>query len=290
YVDKGLTRGSKSFEFQVDDTFGLLVNHEELEFSVKKQMDAVLFKENKEMLEMIQEVPQKTIKDLLKYGDLTLGEINSFEQLRKNEFALKDKMDQLQKALERQGAPELEMPMKEVEDAFFGRKTTSISELFVREQGSQEVIKMAKEVDHQLRIVQKINQQEHFDTIPMVINGQYQQMNLYYREQESRSESQGEALRLYMSYSTEHIGRVNLRVDMEENRTKVAYSCPNDMGKGLLKTHQQELGDIFLQMNFPGVEMGYEEFEVPSPMIREEVKNTERVLKKYKESKFEILG
>ena len=288
YVDKGLTRGSKSTEFQVDDTFGLLENQEELEFSVKKQIDAVLYKENKEMLEMVQEMPQKTIKDLLKYGNITLGEINSFEQLRKNEFALKDKMEQLQKALERQGVPEFEISMKEVEDAFFGRKTTSISELFVREQGSQEVIKIAKEVEQQFRIVQKMNQQEHFDTIPVVINGQYQQMNLYYREQESRSESQGEALRLYMSYSTENLGRVNLRVDMEENRTKIAYSCPNDIGKDLLKSHQKELGDIFLQMNFPTVEMGYEEFEVPSPMVREETKNAERVLKKYKESKFEI--
>lgn len=290
YVEKGLTDGSKNTDFRVDQNFGLLENQEEMEYSIKTQIEAVLFQESKEMLELIQEMPVKAFKELMKLDHLNIGEMSSFEQLRKNDFVLKDKVEELRQILTREENPKRQELLKEVEAIFSGKKSNRVGHVLINEDSSVETIKIAKDLEHHSSLLQKLNTQENYTTIPIFINGQYQQMNLYYREQEAKGSSKTDSLRLYLSYSTQHIGRINLRVDMEEQRTKVAYSSQVGQGREILRENQNDLVEIFRQLEFPGVEIEYEDFEVPTPLVKEESKNTQRVLKKYKESRYEVLG
>lgn len=144
-----------------------------------------------------------------------------------------------------------------------------------------------KEILANTNVQENLIDREDYYTIPIMVDGQMQQMNMYFhRENESR-EQEEKGMTIYLSFSTENIGITNARINLLDDVTKVSVYA-SEASTDYVNGFADELQGIFVDAGFDDVIIDYDTFEVPKAVGKTKAnQGLPKMLKRYKDSYFE---
>ncbi len=152
---------------------------------------------------------------------------------------------------------------------------------------SEDLTKVTKTLEAQLQ-VQKALENDMPTAIPIWINGEMQQMNMFYqRRQATDMESSEQSMSIYMSFTTKHMGVTNIRVDFAGENTDVTLYATTDYGQEQLQENETSVKTVLEGIGMPVDRVRFERFEVPTAGNVEQSKRNQRHIKRYHSSQFE---
>jgi len=248
---------------------------------------------------------------------LTLTEWKNLAQLEKDEFAFKPLMNDFYKLIESQDSLRdkfsaalddlIEDPSQEGKQRF----DQSIKELLIeaKDASVKHVLESSEIESHQMNrsldatsskpmnsLVRDIESQlmlqrnlmkEDYVQIPIMVNGQMQQMNMYFFGKDKTVNTQDDSMSIYFSFSTQHMGTTNIRVQLSGDDIDVSLFSTSPSGNQKVKQFEQEFKNLFSSIGFSVNKMKYESFTVPKGVGQDSGVTQSKQVRKYQESRYE---
>lgn len=145
---------------------------------------------------------------------------------------------------------------------------------------------LEKEIENQLSVQRQLMKQDYFQ-MPLMINGQMQQMNMYFFGRENTSSETEEAMSIYFSFSTQNLGTANIRVELNEDTIDVTLFSTG--GNQNLRAFEPQFRSVFESIGFNVNRMRYDTFNVPKAINKDQGISQSKQIKKYQESRFESM-
>lgn len=152
---------------------------------------------------------------------------------------------------------------------------------------TEDVAKLSKTLETQLQVQKALD--NHMPTaIPIWINGEMQQMNMFYQRRQTKdNDATNQAMSIYMSFTTKHMGVTNIRVDFAEENTDVTMYATTTHGQEQLKENEVAIKKVLEGMSMPVDHIRFERFDMPAVGDVDTSKRQQNHIKKYQASKFE---
>ncbi len=194
-------------------------------------------------------------------------------------FEFESKLNQLMKNVASRVTEELLVQGQEdLGDDSFPEKVAGLKE---------EVIDRVKEVRQEVGLSRQLTLDQDYYSIPVMINGQIQEMNMYYFRQAQSSFDREETYSVYFSISTEHMGSCNMRVDIGQNEVNLTMFATSDRGNRELKAYESQFSDLFEDMGMPIEKVHYQSFDFPRLIEEKKSLKRQNQIKRY-HSRFEM--
>jgi len=248
---------------------------------------------------------------------LTLNEWKNLAQMEKDEFAFKPLMDDFYKQVESQDSLRdkfaaalddlLEDPSREgkqrfeqsIRDLLKEAKETSIKQALETSEvashqtersldatSSKPMNALARDIESHLMLQRNLMKEEYLQ-IPVMVNGQMQQMNMYFFGKDKAVKAQDDSMSIYFSFSTQHLGTTNIRVQLAGDDMDVSLFSTSTSGNQKVKQFEQEFKDLFSSIGFSVNKLKYESFTVPKGVGQDSGVTQSKQVRKYQESRYE---
>jgi hypothetical protein len=159
---------------------------------------------------------------------------------------------------------------------------------FLDASASKPFSNLAQDLESQL-LLQRTMMKEDYHHIPIIVNGQLQQMNMFFLGRESTGTSQEESMSIYFSFSTQNIGTANVRIQLLGDDIDVTMFSTSPRGNQKVKDFEQRFITLFDTIGFHVNKIKFDSFKVPKPVGQETVEAQTKKVRKYKESRYETM-
>ncbi|QUI21243.1 hypothetical protein HZI73_02630 [Vallitalea pronyensis] len=141
--------------------------------------------------------------------------------------------------------------------------------------GQQSVEYICTDIKRMLDMNQILGDQENFLQVPIILNGEISQLNMYYINEQKADD---EPLKVLVSLDTKHLGTVHAYVEMQDDHLHVQMSSSIEEETNYLEGFDKDLRNVLEGMGFSHVTMTYGENKVKAPIdVREDnMPNTAR--------------
>lgn len=145
---------------------------------------------------------------------------------------------------------------------------------------------LARDIEGQL-LIQRNLMKEDYLHIPVMVNGQMQQMNMYFLNRENNTVSQEDSMSIYFSFSTQHIGTTNVRVQLVGDDVDVTLFATSDRGNQKVKDSEAQFLALFDRIGFSVNKLKFDSFKVPKAVGQDTGDIQSKQVRKYQESRYE---
>ncbi len=241
---------------------------------------------------------------------LTMDEFQAIDQLQKDPFVFKGLMEELVATTASNDdnkqwlEPLLEAYMNDldkpenyrqdiyktldkIKEDFFEKALDTMRNNRTSAEGQRSLSDVTKDIEAHSRLEEKLVEQNNYHTIPVMINNQIQQMNVYYYEQENRQSDAEASSSIYMRFTTDHMGNANIRVQFSE-KVEVTMFATQPQGNIKMQAYEEQIRKVLKELDLSIEAIAYDTFEFPQPVKAEtEERARSQQLKRYQESQFE---
>gem|GEM_PF-3052085 len=127
----------------------------------------------------------------------------------------------------------------------------------------QSVDHICTDIKRMLDMNQILGEKENFFQVPIMLNGEVSQLNMYYINEDKKDE---EPLKVLVSLNTKHLGTVNAYVEMQEDVLHVQMSSSIDEETGYLEGFDRDLRKVLDDLGFSDITTTYSETKVKTPI------------------------
>ncbi len=249
--------------------------------------------------------------------DLNLGQWKNLEGLSDNGFLLKDSMggisqfftqeeletfqnisDHYLDHLDEDGLIQFESKLGQLMKNVTQRVTDEMlklkdDQIFKEEfperlaEAKDQVVDKAKEVRQEVSLSKQLALDEDYYSIPVMVNGHIQEMNMYYFRQADREFERDENYSVYFSISTQNMGACNMRVDIGDDKVDLTMFATDDRGNRELKTYESQFVNLFEEVGMPIDRVNYSSFDFPKVIQEKQTTKQQNQIKRY-HSRFEM--
>lgn len=244
---------------------------------------------------------------------LTIDEITVLEQVQKDPFMFKMLFEEMvaiaqesdvdntwidplfqsymnsleQQTGEENGRQGIYKQLEQIKEDFLEKALERLVEKNDGEDRARSFSDVTREIEAYGGLEEKLLEDESYHTIPVMINQQIQQMNVYYFEQERRQGNQEASSSIYMQLTTEHMGTANIRIRFSDV-PEVTMFATTDSGNQKMQEYEEEIRHALLELDMSIRTITYASFEVPKPMrFNGEQAKRNQPIRRYQESRFE---
>lgn len=213
--------------------------------------------------------------------------------------SLRGLMDQFLDEVSEEGARKFQAGLEKVIDQALVRKvdefmdsedvdnkdllSSKISEL------NENVMEASRNVRNQAQFNRQMIQDEDYYTLPVMVNGQVQEMNMYYfRDQANQVEADRE-YSVYFSITTVNMGTTNMKVDIGEKNNQLTMFATNDRGNREIKAFEDAFRDVFSGVGLPVQRVNYDTFQFPRVIQKKDNTKVRNQIRRYN-SQFENMA
>jgi len=267
--------------------------------------DVKALKESLDKIVKIQKGPLKDGYEIKK--ELTLGELEGLDAISKNENKLSEliqeiihsgdektlgristELDRLLDSPDQEGQEVFEEHMKEIlDEAANDRLADMLNKNAMYDEEKPEIHELKKETLNQMSLQKELISQEDYYQIPVMVNGEMQQMNMYYFRKNKMQKTEDEDMSLYFSISTKNIGSANIRVQFEKEQVSVSMFASDPRGTEALKEREESFKQIFSRIGLGTENIKFQSFQMPKPIGKDTGASANNKVKKYAWSRFE---
>lgn len=147
-------------------------------------------------------------------------------------------------------------------------------------------VQLKKEVESQLAIQRHLMKQDYLQ-IPLMVNGQIQQMNMYFLGKDTSTIETEDSMSIYFSFSTQNIGTANIRVQLNNDDVDVTMYSTIQEGNQWVKAFEGQFLEVFSSLGFNVNRLKYDSFNMPKAIGQDTAISQSKQVKKYQESRFE---
>jgi hypothetical protein len=278
---------------------------------VRQQMQTMDYEKVQRLLDKLSTIHWSETgmqEDVIK--DLTINEFQALEKIQKNPLVFKGLMEELVSTTASEDdnkqwlEPLFEAYMNDldqtenhrqdiyktldkIKEDFFEKALDTMMNNRTSADGKRSLSEVTKDIEAHSRLEEKLVEQNNYHTIPVMINNQIQQMNVYYYEQQNRQNDAELSSSIYMRFTTEHMGSTNIRVQFSE-KVEVTMFATLAKGNTKMQAYEEQIRNVFKELDLAIDGIAYDTFEFPQPVKTEsEERVRSQQLRRYQESQFE---
>lgn len=276
-----------------------LVKTEPIEAITKMPLEAL-----QEVLQEIKETPSSTqepIEKLLEFvrgnedvvktmikNDITLTQESLEHAMALNEetFALVDRLRKAIDTITNQGLREsaIEQIKLTTESILTGKESVEALEKVLKtieqeivnsdEEVSLSFIKNINESQKYVKHVRMVQLTQDYYQIPIMMGNQLSQLNMYIlNNQEETTEASDDGMKVYMSFNTINLGKVQILADIKGNQMSMNVQIEEEGNGALMEIFKEDMIELIGKTNYTLSDVGYQEFEVLDPVTKEVTQN-----------------
>ena len=107
---------------------------------------------------------------------------------------------------------------------------------------------------------------EDYYQIPVMMDGQMTQLNMFFMKDNSQIDTSVEGVKVLMSFSTNTMGRVQAMVNVRGNQASLYIQSEHPEDRALLQKVEGTFVQVLEASNFTLGDISYEPFEVKEPI------------------------
>ncbi|MCT4544987.1 MAG: DUF6240 domain-containing protein [Vallitalea sp.] len=120
-----------------------------------------------------------------------------------------------------------------------------------------------KDINRIIDINKELENKEDYIQIPIMLNGEITQLNMYYME---KNKTEGESLKVLLSLNTKNIGIVHSLISMNNEEIHLNISSSIDQETTYIKKFDKDLRDILGDIGYDKISIEYESKKIETPL------------------------
>ncbi len=289
-IDENLRMDNKDkIKEQINEIKKLLQNMVNLDVNQLKEalaMDKLSLKDFKTFQQLDEQIPEfKQLMSVLE--DAVEGNLEFKDSLRSivNNYVDNPTRDGLEN-FEREMKQLLNQVKNESMREFFDKQHEFASQLEQHVKGletsdNRTLFDLSRDINSHMNLQKSLIDQEDYYTVPVLINGEMHQMNMYYFRQNKQSEESNEEMSIYFSFTTNNIGTANIKVQLKDDESTIVMYATKDAGNRQMKGYEDEFRELFVNIGIEAKVISYEKFIFPKPINKDQKIAQSNKVKKY---------